>query len=160
MSIQELGSIGELVAGIATVATLIYLALQIRQNTLASKVNRQHVVQTEFSRMHEHVASDESLANLVSLCRNPSTGELSPAENERIQSYANATANTYASIELAYRGGQFSREVYETYCHDFVRNIAMYPALKPRYRDMCEQNLISDYGIFKPLFDKDTSSDA
>ena len=33
MTIQDLGSIGELVAAVATVATLAYLALQIRQNT-------------------------------------------------------------------------------------------------------------------------------
>jgi len=33
MSIQDLGSIGELIAAIATVATLLYLATQIRQNT-------------------------------------------------------------------------------------------------------------------------------
>ena len=35
MSIQDLGSIGELIAAVATVATLAYLALQIRQNTSA-----------------------------------------------------------------------------------------------------------------------------
>lgn len=33
MTIQDLGSIGELVAAIATVATLGYLGLGIRQNT-------------------------------------------------------------------------------------------------------------------------------
>jgi hypothetical protein len=33
VTIQDLGSIGELVAALATVATLAYLALQIRQNT-------------------------------------------------------------------------------------------------------------------------------
>ena len=33
MNIQDLGSIGELIAAIATVATLAYLAYQIRQNT-------------------------------------------------------------------------------------------------------------------------------
>ncbi len=38
MTIQELGSIGELVAAIATVATLAYLALQIRQNTNALRI--------------------------------------------------------------------------------------------------------------------------
>ena len=35
MTIQELGSLGELVAAIATLATLIYLALQIGANTTA-----------------------------------------------------------------------------------------------------------------------------
>jgi len=39
MTIQDLGSIGELVAALATVATLIYLAAQIRQNTRAMKAS-------------------------------------------------------------------------------------------------------------------------
>lgn len=33
ITIQDLGSIGELIAAIATIATLAYLAIQIRQNT-------------------------------------------------------------------------------------------------------------------------------
>lgn len=33
MTIQDLGSIGELIAAIATIATLLYLARQIHQNT-------------------------------------------------------------------------------------------------------------------------------
>ena len=37
MTISELGSIGELVGAVATIATLIYLARQIRANTLATK---------------------------------------------------------------------------------------------------------------------------
>lgn len=35
MGIQDLGAIGELLAAIATLATLVYLALQIKQNTRA-----------------------------------------------------------------------------------------------------------------------------
>ena len=37
MTIQDFGSIGELVAAIATVATLFYLAMQIRQGTRATR---------------------------------------------------------------------------------------------------------------------------
>ena len=37
MTIDELGNIGELVGAVATVGTLVYLALQIRANTLATK---------------------------------------------------------------------------------------------------------------------------
>lgn len=37
MTVQELGSIGELIAAVATLATLIYLAIQIRQNTAQQK---------------------------------------------------------------------------------------------------------------------------
>ena len=39
MSIQDLGAIGELLAAIATLATLVYLALQIKQNTRAVKTS-------------------------------------------------------------------------------------------------------------------------
>jgi len=39
VTIQNLGSIGELIAAIATVATLLYLAVQIRQNTSATRTN-------------------------------------------------------------------------------------------------------------------------
>ena len=37
MTIEQLGSIGELVAALATVVTLAYLALQIRGSTVATK---------------------------------------------------------------------------------------------------------------------------
>jgi hypothetical protein len=37
VTIGELGSIGELVGAVATVATLLYLAIQIRANTLSTK---------------------------------------------------------------------------------------------------------------------------
>lgn len=39
MTIQDLGSIGELIAAVATLVTLAYLALQIRQNTIQLQNN-------------------------------------------------------------------------------------------------------------------------
>jgi hypothetical protein len=39
MTVQDLGSIGELIGAIATVATLAYLALQIRQSTKVAEMS-------------------------------------------------------------------------------------------------------------------------
>ena len=39
MTIQDLGSIGEFVAALATLVALVYVALQIRQNTTQIKEN-------------------------------------------------------------------------------------------------------------------------
>ena len=39
MTLQDLGSLGEVIAALATVATLIYLAAQIRQNTNSLKTS-------------------------------------------------------------------------------------------------------------------------
>lgn len=38
MTIEELGNLGEFIAALATLGTLIYLALQIRQNTASTKI--------------------------------------------------------------------------------------------------------------------------
>ena len=39
MDIMELGAVGELVGGVAVVASLIYVGLQVRQNTSALRAN-------------------------------------------------------------------------------------------------------------------------
>lgn len=47
MTIAELGSLGELLAAIATIATLIYLALQLRQNTAVLKLSQVRAVDSD-----------------------------------------------------------------------------------------------------------------
>lgn len=42
MNIMELGAIGELVGGVAVIATLVYLAVQVRLPSLASKIASYH----------------------------------------------------------------------------------------------------------------------
>lgn len=44
MTIQDWGSVGELVGAVATVATLLYLAVQIRTNTLALRADARRSV--------------------------------------------------------------------------------------------------------------------
>lgn len=41
MSITELGSIGELIAAVATIVTLLYLAMQIKANTTVTRAESQ-----------------------------------------------------------------------------------------------------------------------
>jgi hypothetical protein len=51
MSLEDLGNIGELVAAIAVVASLVYLAIQIRQNT---RTERGRAFQEIFSAANVH----------------------------------------------------------------------------------------------------------
>ncbi len=37
MTIQDWGAIGELIGGVAVIATLVYLSMQIRQNTKSTR---------------------------------------------------------------------------------------------------------------------------
>ena len=64
MSIQDLGSIGELVAAIVVVITLVFLTLQMRQNTQAVK-NSSALAGLQFwTDFLRPIAHDSELADL------------------------------------------------------------------------------------------------
>ena len=65
MNIQELGSLGEFIAAIATIVTLIYLALQIRQNTRTTKDQITHSLVMANSEATFEVAKDGEMADLL-----------------------------------------------------------------------------------------------
>ena len=140
MNWEAIGAIGEIVGAAAVVGTLAYLAMQIRQNTRSDYASRQIALQSEFTRMHEQIASNPALAELAARCRNIELKDLSLSEEEIVESFANAFANTYASIDLTYQAGQMQRDVYLVYCHDFERQMAKYPSIIPRWRAIVERD--------------------
>ena len=82
MTIQELGSLGELIAAVATVATLIYLALQIRQNTHATRAASFHAISDSMNHVNVSVAQNPGLARIWLA---GTTGRSSLGEEERYQ---------------------------------------------------------------------------
>ena len=62
MTIQQLGSLGEFIAAIATLATLIYLAIQIRRNTSIARATIIHQTNSAGMRELELVAQNADLA--------------------------------------------------------------------------------------------------
>ncbi len=82
MTIQDLGSIGEFVAAAATLATLAYLAVQIRKNTLAVRAGSHQAVSDSFITLNSWIALNPSIARIYRL------GADSPddlTEDERVQ---------------------------------------------------------------------------
>ena len=64
VTIQDLGSLGELVAAIATVATLIYLALQIRRNTQATQAGSFHAIYDSMNHVNIAVIQNPELTRV------------------------------------------------------------------------------------------------
>ncbi len=71
MSIQEWGAIGEIVGGIAVVASLVYLAVQIRQNTRQLAMT---IKATELAAFERNVESGNRIREM--LITNPDVAEL------------------------------------------------------------------------------------
>jgi len=64
VTIQDLGSIGELLAAVATIATLIYLARQLRANTAAVQGDARRAHRGASSATNLLIASDTELSAL------------------------------------------------------------------------------------------------
>ena len=62
MTIQELGSIGELVGGLAVLLSLVYLALQINQNTRSVRSATSASISESLSRVTEMISSQPEVA--------------------------------------------------------------------------------------------------
>jgi hypothetical protein len=64
MTISEWGAVGELIAAVATIATLIYLALQLRQNTAAIELSEFRAVESDAKDSRTRIVEDRSVAEL------------------------------------------------------------------------------------------------
>jgi uncharacterized membrane protein len=64
MTIQDLGSLGEFVAAIATIATLIYLAIQIRQNSESIRMSAETEVSKQFAEWASLVVNNPEIGRI------------------------------------------------------------------------------------------------
>jgi hypothetical protein len=104
VTIQDLGSIGELVAALATVATLIYLAAQIRQNTNTTKT-------AALSSLHDLqlLTRDNGQYNALVL-KSLRNEELTPEERLHMVERFFTIVRAFEGIWLQQRYGAVSRD--------------------------------------------------
>ncbi len=63
--LEDLGNLGDFVGGIAVIATLLYLAMQVRQNTRSLRSAAMDSNATQFAKRQMALARDPDLADLV-----------------------------------------------------------------------------------------------
>jgi len=81
MNVETLGNLGDFLGGLAVIASLLYLAVQIRQNTRAVRSSSYHQAAEQTWNYCLAVAGDASLAEI--LARREAGEALSPAEQIR-----------------------------------------------------------------------------
>ena len=64
MTILELGALGEFIASFGVLITLIYLVIQLRQNTKTARLNTAHEVTREWQDIFSLLASDQGLSEV------------------------------------------------------------------------------------------------
>ena len=65
MTLNDFANLGQIIGGVAVVISLIYVALQIRQNTNAVRSATAQTVHEHFSKWYHLAAADDELAKIV-----------------------------------------------------------------------------------------------
>jgi hypothetical protein len=114
MSLQDLGNIGEFIGAVGVVASLIYLAFQIRQNTKAVR-RTAHISAVEaFNHLSSLIVQDPEIARILR------TGVLDPDklnEDERVrfERLASILITNLENLFFQHRDGLLEAERWEAY---------------------------------------------
>ena len=111
MNIMELGAIGELVGGAAVLATLLYLALQVRQGT---RVARSQIHQ-ESSRMSSEllIHTDRVVLDLVAKASHEPE-RLSESDWRVLRVQLVSVTNYYETLYYAWERGEVDADLWES----------------------------------------------
>ncbi len=109
MTIQDLGSIGELIAALVTLATLVYLAIQIRQNTQTVRTTTYQAVLEASDRFNSLVLDNPELFRIYrSGLSDPSS--LTDEERARFRLLVGQLMNVYETMFLQYERGTLDED--------------------------------------------------
>ena len=136
MTLQDLGSIGEFVAALATVATLVYLAVQIRQNTTTVRTSSHHAGSTAWSDLIARIAADSTLSEIYHTGR-MSPDELSKQDARRFDLVFDAMLAQIENFYIQYASGQLPQSNQDRFV-EILRAQARTPGFQrywPRRRD-------------------------
>jgi len=118
MNWEAIGAIGEILGAIAVVATLIYLAIQIKQSTrVARSATRQAIAESAQTLANDVINAPEMADILVRHFRGE---ELTPAESLRLQGRCYRDMRHWENIYYQVREGLLSEEEWI----GFRRNLA------------------------------------
>ena len=124
MTLEDLGNTGEFVAAIAVVASLIYLAMQIRQNTSVVLANTQQTLMDAVSALQASVSEHPDLPSLL-IRANEDPDSLSPEDSLRFEFFATRIFGQYETIFFFYGKGLMPLELWEPWdagYSDFVQS--------------------------------------
>ena len=109
MTIEQLGNIGEFIAAIATVITLVYLAFQLRQNTRALRATAFQSVVSEMGKNVQCMMDNGDLAEIL-LKSTTDPESLAPVEKLRINAVYVSSFRRLESVYVQYQLGTMEKE--------------------------------------------------
>ena len=127
MNWEAIGAVGEVGGAIAVVATLVYLAAQIRHSSNSTRASTQASLMSEFNRALGTILAHPHLAEMSAKSRR---GEaLNPIEAQQFGAFTNQLVNIWVSIEQSNRLRALDPLFFEQICNDVRRATTDWPAM-------------------------------
>lgn len=145
MNIQDWGAIGEVVSAVAVVITLVYLALQLRQNTKALKSSAAWDAETTWAEVNMGHARNSDNALLISRAASDTAQIEDFSETEVAQLYFAVRAGLqYAQAQWwLWKGGSLPDEIWNMR-RIWAINFIQPPVINSIWRGELEQYILVD----------------
>ncbi len=115
MTLSEFGSLGEALSGIAVIFSLLYLIIEVRRNTRATRSGSAWNSTVALAELCEIIANNPQLAELCmrSLDEHVQPDELTPEEFSQIFFVARSVLYKYEAQWYLWREGSLSEEMWQ-----------------------------------------------
>ncbi len=152
MNLEQLANLGEFVSGVAVIASLIYLAIQIRQNTQSVKSSTLATNTTNWSSMLVNMASDDKSEAYLSGIMGKE--DISAAHFLQFVQIARAMLISFETQYYQCQSGALDKDIYLGYQRACTDQMLVFPGFQmvweitregfsPAFSELVE-NLISE----------------
>ncbi len=123
MNWEAIGAAGEILGAVAVVVTLLYLALQVRHNTLATSSSTQQIHLDAWNAMSTMIIENQEVARLLSMS-DEEIAALDPVQQVRLEWFATKVfalwEHVYADILTGLLDAAYGN-AFERYYRDITR---------------------------------------
>ncbi|MFT4613811.1 MAG: hypothetical protein ACI9NT_000952 [Bacteroidia bacterium] len=115
MTLAELGNIGEVLSGAAVLVSLVYLIVEVRRNTKATRCNSAFSSTVALAELCEVIGNNPQMAELVmrALDADANPDDFTPAEFAQNQFISRSVLYKYEAQWYLWREGSLSDEMWQ-----------------------------------------------
>ncbi len=128
MSLTDLASVGSFISGVAVAITLVFLVIQLRQNTLAVRASASQALSAAYGELSNITVVNPDMARIWRLGL-ADLSQLNEDERVRFMSYVSTAIRFMESARLQWRRGQLDIEHWNSLEGD-IKDLASQPGIK------------------------------
>ena len=127
---EMIGIWGEFLGGLGVIASLVFLAHQIRVSNKLSIAATEREVMGNFSSLNELFMGNNEASNLMAKLTDPNT-DFDKPQTEKARAFVRRLANAWIAADESHRQGFLTDNTYELLRDDVQMVLLTYPSIQP-----------------------------